>query len=162
MRHLTTCLTSAALAWALTARAGQAPGTVLAITGVTVIDATGEPAQPGMTVVVTGNRITAVGKSGDVRVPQGARVGDGNGKYLIPGLWDMHVHTADPSFLSLYLANGVTGVRDMHGDRMLAEVEAACAVRRPGPNRPDQPRGPGWGPARFGCGRSGQRGRWPS
>jgi imidazolonepropionase-like amidohydrolase len=114
MRHLTTCLTSAALAWALTARAGEAPGTVLAITGVTVIDATGEPAQPGMTVVVTGNRITALGKSSLVRVPQLARVVDGNGKFLIPGLWDMHVHTADPSFLSLYLANGVTGVRDMH------------------------------------------------
>ena len=92
----------------------RAPAKSLAITGVTVIDATGAPAWPDMTVVVTGDRITAVGKSGEVQVPKGARVVEGNGKYLIPGLWDMHVHTADPSFLPLYLANGVTGVRDMH------------------------------------------------
>src|SRR5262249_17981108 len=114
MRHLTACLTVAALAGALPARAVDAPARALAITGVTVIDATGAPARPGMPVVVTGDRIPAGGKSGDVRVPQGARVVDGNGKYLIPGLWDMHVHTAGPSFLPLYLANGVTGVRDMH------------------------------------------------
>jgi hypothetical protein len=67
-----------------------------------------------MTVVVTGDRITAVGKSGEVGVPEVARAVDGKGKYLIPGLWDMHVHTLGPSFLPLYLANGVTGVRDMH------------------------------------------------
>jgi hypothetical protein len=44
---------------------------------------------------------------------------DGNGKWLIPGLWDMHVHTAVPTgraMLSLFIANGVTGVRDMGGD----------------------------------------------
>src|SRR5262249_35626351 len=79
-----------------------------------VIDATGAPARPDMTVVVTGDRITTVGKSSQVRVPEGARVVDGKGKYLIPGLWDMHVHTVGPSFLPLYLANGVTGIRDMH------------------------------------------------
>src|SRR5207248_10580167 len=110
MRHLTACLTAAALAGAPPARAEDAPATALAIAGVTVIDATGAPARPGMTVVVTGDRITAVGKSGEVRVPEGARVVDGEGKYLIPGLWDMHVHTAAPSYLPLYLANGVTGV----------------------------------------------------
>src|SRR5918911_803520 len=111
MRHLTACLTVAALAGAIPARAQEASARVLAITGVTVIDATGAPARPGMTVVVTGDRITAVGKSGEVDVPEGARVVDGKGKYLIPGLWDMHVHTASPSFPALYLANGVTGVR---------------------------------------------------
>jgi imidazolonepropionase-like amidohydrolase len=114
MRHLTACLTVAALAGALVARTEDAPVRALAITGVTVIDATGAPARPGITVVVTGDRITAVGKSGDVRVPQGARVVDGNGRYLIPGLWDMHVHIVSPSYLPLFLANGVTGVREMH------------------------------------------------
>jgi imidazolonepropionase-like amidohydrolase len=114
MRHLSACLTVGALAGTFAARAEDAPPGALAITGVTVIDATGAAVRPGMTVVVTGDRITAVGKSGDVRVPEGARVVDGKGKYLIPGLWDMHVHTAGPSFLPLYLANGVTGVRDMH------------------------------------------------
>lgn len=114
MRHVTACLTVVALAGALLARAEDAPAKSLAITAVTVIDATGAAAQRDMTVVVTGDRITAVGKSGGVGVPEGARVVDGKGKYLIPGLWDMHVHTASPSFLPLYLANGVTGVRDMH------------------------------------------------
>jgi imidazolonepropionase-like amidohydrolase len=114
MRHLSACLTVVALAGPFAARGEDAPPEALAITGVTVIDATGAPARPGMTVVVIGDRITAVGKSGDVRVPEGARVVDGKGKYLIPGLWDMHVHTAVPSYLLLYLANGVTGVRDMH------------------------------------------------
>src|SRR2546421_1033137 len=102
MRHLTACLTAAALAGALPARAEDAPARPLAITGVTVIDATGAPARPGMTVLVTGDRIAAVGKTGEVGVPEGARVVDGKGKYLIPGLWDMHVHTAGPPFLPLY------------------------------------------------------------
>jgi imidazolonepropionase-like amidohydrolase len=114
MRHLCACLTVIELAGALAARAQDAPAKPLAITSVTVIDATGAPARPDMTVIVTGDRITAVGKFREVGVPEGARVVDGKGKYLIPGLWDMHVHTADPSFLPLYLANGVTGVRDMH------------------------------------------------
>jgi imidazolonepropionase-like amidohydrolase len=136
MRHLTSCLTVAALAGALPARAEDAPARALAITGVSVIDATGALARPGMTVVVAGDRITAVGKSGDVREPQGARVVDGNGKYLIPGLWDMHVHTAGPSYLPLYLANGVTGVRDMHAldpDFVLGMRRLVQEGKQPGP-----------------------------
>src|SRR5262249_3113617 len=113
MRHLSVCLTVVALAGTFAARAEDAPPGALAITAVTVIDATGAPARPNMTVVVTGDRITAVGKSGEVGVPKGARVMDGKGKYLIPGLWDMHVHTTGPSFLPLYLANGVTRVPHM-------------------------------------------------
>ena len=67
----------------------------LVFTHVTVIDATGSPAQPDMTVVVTGDRITAVGKSADVRADPKAQVIDGKGKFLIPGLWDMHGHLTD-------------------------------------------------------------------
>jgi imidazolonepropionase-like amidohydrolase len=114
VRRLCACLTVIALAGALPVQAEDTPAKSLAITGVTVIDVTGAPARPDMTVVTTGDRITAIGKPGEVRVPEGATVVDSKGKYLIPGLWDMHVHTADPSFLPLYLANGVTGVRDMH------------------------------------------------
>src|SRR5262249_49702508 len=69
MRHVTACLTVVSLAGALAARAQDAPAKPLAITGVTVIDATGAPARSDMTVVVTGDRITAVGKSGEVGVP---------------------------------------------------------------------------------------------
>ena len=53
----------------------------------TLIDGTGAAAQPDTTVVVTGNRITAVGRN--AAVPAGAQVVDGTGKFLIPGLWDM-------------------------------------------------------------------------
>ena len=94
----------------------------LALTHVTVIDATGAPAQSDRTVVISGNRIVSVDQSVP---PAGARVIDGRGKFLIPGLCDMHVHlagvTADPKWskatlLPLLIANGVTTVRDMGGD----------------------------------------------
>lgn len=95
----------------------------LIFTHVTVIDATGAPAQPDMTVVITKGRIAALGKTGTVLIPQGAQVLDATGKFLIPGLWDMHVHIASDTnpgcketCLPLFIANGVTGVRDMGGD----------------------------------------------
>jgi len=60
----------------------------------------------------------------------------GEGKYLIPGLWDMHVHTAAPSYLALYLANGVTGVRDMHAldpDAIFGLRKQVQEGKQPGP-----------------------------
>jgi imidazolonepropionase-like amidohydrolase len=95
---------------------GQAtPATALAFVDVTVIDATGAPPQPNMTVVITGDRITALGATGTIELPAQARVIQAQGKYLIPGLWDMHVHLLDPggSFLPLLVTHGVTGVRDV-------------------------------------------------
>ena len=94
---------------------------LLAITHATVIDMTGAPPRRDLTVLADGARITAVGASSKVGIPANARVIDARGKYLIPGLWDMHVHTDVPGidgrgFLGLYVANGVTGVRDMGGD----------------------------------------------
>src|SRR5262245_51712932 len=86
----------------------------LAITHVNVINGTGAAAQPDMTVVIDQGRITLLGKSGAISLPAGAVTIEGTGKYLIPGLWDMHVHIASPSYLPLFLANGVTGVREMH------------------------------------------------
>ena len=90
---------------------------VLAISDVTVIDATGAPAKPNMTVIITGDRITTIAKTGEVVIPKNARVFDGAGKFLIPGLWDMHVHTVFKSlpetYFPMFIANGVTGVRDM-------------------------------------------------
>jgi imidazolonepropionase-like amidohydrolase len=88
---------------------------LLALTHVTVIDATGAPAKSDMTVVITGDRITEVGASLKVRVPNGAQVVDATGKFLIPGLWDMHVHWYLKDYLSLFIANGVTGARLMWG-----------------------------------------------
>jgi imidazolonepropionase-like amidohydrolase len=91
----------------------------LAITHVSVIDATDSTARADRTVVIRGNRIVQVTASRSTRPPAGARVVDGRGKFLIPGLWDMHVHTAiigGRDILGMYVANGVTGVRDMAGD----------------------------------------------
>jgi imidazolonepropionase-like amidohydrolase len=97
----------------------------IAITHVTIIDTRGGPSSPDRTVVVSGDRITSVDDSGASTPPKAARLIDGRGKYLIPGLWDMHVHMflqgADvgdvpPNIrrhFSLFLANGVTGVRDL-------------------------------------------------
>lgn len=83
----------------------------LVFTHVTVIDATGTPAKPDITVLITGDRITQIGKN--LHLPKDARVVNARKQFLIPGLWDMHVHTVTKDFLSLYVANGITGVRDM-------------------------------------------------
>ncbi len=99
---------------------GQTFGQVaIAITRVSVIDGDAPLPRTDQTVLIQGNRIVRVGASGSVAVPAGARIVDGRGKFLVPGLWDMHVHTAisgGRDLLSLYVANGVTGVRDMAGD----------------------------------------------
>ena len=89
----------------------------LVFTHVTIIDGTGAPAKSDMTVEITGSRITEVGPSADLRIPKAAQVVDATGKFLIPGLWDMHVHwfRYDKTFLQLFPINGVTGVRVMWG-----------------------------------------------
>jgi imidazolonepropionase-like amidohydrolase len=95
----------------------------LALTHVTVIDCTGAAAKPSSTVVVTDGLISAVGSSETVPIPAGARVVDANGKFLIPGLWDMHGHLTDATAdaFPLLIMNGVIGVRDMGGD--LAQLD---------------------------------------
>lgn len=100
---------------------GQAPSGALAIRNVSVVDVADNRVIPGQTVVIAGNRIAALGSAESVRPPAGARVIDGTGRYLIPGLWDMHVHITDATELVLpvLLANGVTGVRDAGGDLAL-------------------------------------------
>ncbi|SFQ33301.1 Amidohydrolase family protein [Amycolatopsis arida] len=96
------------------AEPGGAEITIL--TGATVIDGTGRPGRPA-TVVLVGDRIVAVGHTPARGFPPGARVLRLPGKYLIPGLWDMHVHSVplDRVYPPLYVVNGVTGVREMYG-----------------------------------------------
>lgn len=85
----------------------------VAITHVSVIEVATGRVQRDVTVRLEGGRISAIGRRAPVR---DARVVEGTGKFLIPGLWDMHVHAwQGESTLSLFLANGVTGVRDMFG-----------------------------------------------
>ncbi|HEY6352218.1 MAG TPA: amidohydrolase family protein [Candidatus Angelobacter sp.] len=96
----------------------------VAIIHVNIIDATGSPAQPDRTVIIQGNRIARIGKANRVKVPRNARIVNAKGKFLIPGLWDMHVHTIFGDWipggkdvsLPLFAANGVTGIRDMGSD----------------------------------------------
>jgi hypothetical protein len=87
---------------------------------VTVIDAVRGSGQPDMSVIIAGDRIADVRKTSELTAPSGAKEVDCRGKFLIPGLWDMHVHrfnhsprTPNEWFFPLLLANGVTGVRDM-------------------------------------------------
>jgi Amidohydrolase family len=96
---------------------------VLAIAHVTVIDATGAPPQPDMTLLIADQRIAAIAPSKSIRIPPNAQILDASGKFLIPGLADMHVHLTganEPAgsrefILPLLLANGITTVRDMGG-----------------------------------------------
>ncbi len=89
----------------------------LAITNVTVIDMADAPPGTDMTVIVVGNRIAEIGKTGKLRPPRNAQVVDASGKFLIPGLWDMHIHSDNYDKARKYfprlIAMGITGVRDM-------------------------------------------------
>jgi Amidohydrolase family len=95
----------------------------LALTHVNIIDVTGGELIRDSTVVITGDRISAIGPSANTPLPTGAKVIDATGQFLIPGLWDMHIHLSDarPSVIPSLVANGVTGVRDMGS--LLREVD---------------------------------------
>jgi imidazolonepropionase-like amidohydrolase len=107
----------------------------LALTHVTVIDCTGGPAQPNSTVVVAQGHIAAVGPTDTIKIPAGTHIVDATGKFLIPGLWDMHGHLTDATedAFPLLIMNGVTGVRDMGGDlahldRWRSEIDSGLRV----------------------------------
>ena len=93
-------------------------GRAIAIRNVTVIPVTGASPIANATVVITGERITAVGPATKVKIPQGARVINGTGKFLLPGFIEMHAHLSKTraSSMGLFIANGITTLRDMGGD----------------------------------------------
>lgn len=88
---------------------------VIAFVAVDVVPMDSERILDDQTVLVRGDRIAALGPAGAVTVPAGATVIDGSARYLMPGLVDMHVHLLAPDQLPLFVANGVTGVRNMWG-----------------------------------------------
>ena len=102
----------------------QARGPSLAFTHVGVIDLVNGAVLPDRTVIVEGNRITDVSSFSAASIPGSARVVDGTGKFLIPGLWDMHIHAFFGDWvpggrevtLPLLLPHGVTRARDMGSD----------------------------------------------
>ncbi len=118
---------------ASTALAGQVKvgGTAqtLVLTNVTVIDSRLGKTLPNVTVVVKDGIIQTVARVGLIDSKPHTQIINGTGKYVIPGLWDMHVHSAggpaqpwdEKIILPLYVANGITGVRDMGGDPAILE-----------------------------------------
>src|SRR5580704_9231887 len=88
----------------------------LALTHVTIIDpGVGKP-QQDMTILVRGHDIAAVGRAKQVTIPASVKVINGTGKFVIPGLWDMHSHFRDAGRdLKMEIANGVLGTRNMGG-----------------------------------------------
>lgn len=117
-----------------------APPATLAITNVTVVDVRTGRLLPGRTIRIRGDEILSV--AAEPARPGDARVVDGTGKFAIPGLWDMHAHVfmdeADADrYLPLYVAAGVTGIRDLGGSVRLARIAQIradiAAGRRVGP-----------------------------
>jgi len=108
---------------------------VTAFVDVTVIPAYGDRHRENQTVLVQGDRITAAGPVSQIKVPRGARRLGRRGQILAPGLTDMHVHIFEPNDGVLFLANGVTTVRNMAGrpdtDALAARIDRGEA---PGPH----------------------------
>ena len=112
-----------ALSGCATATQGTPPVDAdLAITRVSVVDVQRGAIVPDQTVLVKGNRIVDVGPASRIRAGAGARTVDGQGRYVMPGLWDMHAHVhfsgRSPEIeFPLFIANGVTGARVMNAGR---------------------------------------------
>jgi imidazolonepropionase-like amidohydrolase len=119
-----------AVLWPLEALAPVRTDAPFAISGVTVVDvATGTLVQ-GQTVVVAADTIRSVGPTAP---PPGMRIVEGRGRYLMPALWDMHAHVFAVSpllDLPLYIAYGVTNVRDMQGCPAPGDPFVACAEEK--------------------------------
>jgi Amidohydrolase family len=102
---------------------------VLVITNVNVINTRQGFSSPNLTVVIKRGRIESIAKHAMIAPSHKTQVVNGAGKYLIPGLWDMHAHSAGgPAapwdakvILPLYIANGITGIRDMGGNLQLLQ-----------------------------------------
>jgi len=94
----------------------RGPSQSVAITDVTVIDVVTGRLKSGITVLTQGDRIAGIGRG--VTIPRGATRVNGKGRFLIPGLWDMHSHHqgTGAGSLDLFIAKGVVGTRDMGGD----------------------------------------------
>ena len=112
-----------------------APDTTVAFVDVTVVPMDRERLIPGQTVVVRGGRISAMGPVSRVKVPAGSSTVDGRGKFLMPGLAEMHAHIPSGELpdsvvertLFLYVSRGVTTVRGMLGHRRYLDLRDRSA-----------------------------------
>lgn len=121
---------TAGVLWPLPPLPAARTDTPLAVTGVTIVDAVAGRVVPGQTVLIDAGKIVAVGDEGAVPALPSATTVDGRGRYLMPALWDMHAHVYAVSpllDLPLYIAYGVTNVRDMQGCPLPGDPFIACA-----------------------------------
>ena len=103
----------------------------IAIVGATLIDGTGAAPVSDSAVVIEDGRIKAVGPRSRVKIPKNANVVDAKGKFLLPGLWDMHAHFEQVEWGPIYLAAGVTTVRDCGNEfEFITAVRDAIAQNR--------------------------------
>src|SRR5258706_1699503 len=122
----------------------QKPATydLLVLSNVTVVDVRTGTLQPEQTVILERNHIASVGPGKSAKYPRNAASVNCRGLFLIPGLWDMHVHLvfgdwfpdAQDISLPMFIANGVTGVRDMGSELDIVqgwrnEIEGGAAAR---------------------------------
>jgi imidazolonepropionase-like amidohydrolase len=98
--------------------------TPIALIGGTLIDATGKPPIPNSVVVIQGDRIVSAGARSITKIPTNAKLIDVSGRFLLPGLWDMHSHFYQVEFGPTYLAAGITTARDVGND-----IEFGTALR---------------------------------
>ncbi|MBD0852566.1 amidohydrolase family protein [Maribacter arenosus] len=94
---------------------------LIVITNTSLIDMNNGQVSEGMTLIIKNGIITTIGKSNEIELSPEAKIVNGTGKYIIPGLWDMHAHTSSESvtrsiLYPLFIANGVTGIRVLSAD----------------------------------------------
>lgn len=108
----------------------------IAITNVSVLPMDGDRVLRNQTVLIQSGEIRALGNSSRISIPADATIVDGSGKYVVPGLVDMHSHVHDPQDFPLLLRNGVTTLLDMGGGSAAfhASVEDVRAGRLQGPH----------------------------
>ncbi len=122
-----------------TAQQPAIPSSSLVLDGVTVVDVEHGTLLPDQRIVIVGNRVQSMGGVRSISIPQGSRIIDARQQYVIPGLWDMHVHTRASLPYRILIANGVTGIRDGYSsvplDTMVQWWREILAGRRVGPPR---------------------------
>jgi hypothetical protein len=129
--HVKTLLLTLALSTGFAA-AQEGPVAGTSILHVTIVNVSNGAELQDRTVTIKGDRIVSVGptQEADSALPGSVNA---HGAYLIPGLWDMHIHVHDTNELPLYIANGVTGVRIMSGERNTAAYRSELARQSPSP-----------------------------
>lgn len=108
----------------------RSPAADLAITGAAVIDGTGDAPRTGITILIRDGRIVAVVPDNRAAVPAGATVIDATGKYVIPGVVDLHAHRTNDEALAQYLFYGVTSVLQLGGTGASTDAIRDLRARR--------------------------------